>query len=143
MAGGRDCDPSQARPAQAQDGPSGCPAHSATPAQGGFSQDLGTELGKPRLAATVVAPPPDGAGAHAHYEPTASGGFERRLTLQKEVMAGEKTETTRSHSLGSLGEPTARGSAAVAGWVEPDDCLVTSTDHSPHPDGGIMIAGLL
>ena len=49
----------------------------------------GYELGKPRPAATVVAPTLDGAGAHAHYEPTASGGTERRLTLQKEVVAGK------------------------------------------------------
>jgi transposase len=42
------CDPSQVRSPQAQDGSPGCPAHSAPPAQAGFSQDLGTELGKPR-----------------------------------------------------------------------------------------------
>jgi len=35
-----------------------------------------------RSAATVVAPPPHGAGTHAHHESTASRAAERRATLQ-------------------------------------------------------------
>jgi hypothetical protein len=44
---------------------------------------MDTELGKPGPAATVVAPARDGAGTHTDREPTASGGTERRLTLQE------------------------------------------------------------
>ena len=128
VAGGRGCDPSQARPAQAQDGSPECAAHSAPHAQGGFSQDLGAELGESGSAATVVASAPHGASAHTPAEPTASGGPKRRLTLQKEVVAGERTKTTRGRSLGSLGEPAAGGSAEVTGWAEPGDCR-TDTSH--------------
>src|SRR5437773_325825 len=43
--------------------------------------DLGAELGEPGSAATAVAPAPHGAGPHAHHEPVASGGPERRPAL--------------------------------------------------------------
>jgi transposase len=42
------------------------------------------------------------AGAHAHHEPAASGGSERRLTLQEEIVAGERTPTIRSLSVSPL-----------------------------------------
>src|SRR5881628_1460551 len=46
-----------------------------------FPADLGAELGESGSAATAVAPAPHGAGPHAHHEPVASGGPERRPAL--------------------------------------------------------------
>jgi transposase len=40
---------------------------------------------------------PDGAGAHAHHEPAASGGAERRSSLQEEVVAGSWAGTRLQH----------------------------------------------
>jgi len=63
--------------------------------------------GENRDLRQLVAPAPDGAGAHAHHEPAAGGSFERRRTLQEEIVAGERTKTIRSLSLGTVGEPAA------------------------------------
>ena len=105
---------------QAEDGSAGCAAYSAVADGESFSQDLGTEWGESGSAATAMASAPDGAGAHAHHEPAASGGSERRLTLQEEIVAGERTTTIRSLSVSPLGEPATGRSAATAGSVEPD-----------------------
>ena len=43
-------------------------------------QHLGTQRGKSRLTTTVVASTPHGSDAHAHHEPIARGGTERRGT---------------------------------------------------------------
>ena len=72
------------------------------------------------LRQLLWASAPDGAGAHAHHEPAASGGSERRLTLQEEIVAGERTTTIRSLSVSPVGEPATGRSAAAAGSVEPD-----------------------
>src|SRR3984957_12943524 len=105
---------------QAEDGSAGCAAYSAVADGESFSQDLGTEWGESGSAATAMASAPDGAGAYAHHEPAASGGSERRLTLQEEIVAGERTTTIRSLSVSPLGEPATGRSAAAAGSVEPD-----------------------
>ena len=55
-----------------------------------------------------------------HHEPAAGSGSERRLTLQEEIVAGERTTTIRSLSVSPLGEPATGRSAAAAGSVEPD-----------------------
>jgi transposase len=43
-----------------------------------FPSIWGTQLGKSRLTTTVVASTPHGSDAHAHHEPIARGGTERR-----------------------------------------------------------------
>ena len=58
-----------------------------------FPQIWVPSWGESRSAATAVAPAPHGAGAHADHEPAASGGPERRRTLQEEVVAGERDES--------------------------------------------------
>ena len=63
-----------------------------------FSADLGAELGESGSAATAVAPASHGAGAHANHEPVASGGAQRRSTLQEEVVAGGGTGAAGSRS---------------------------------------------
>src|ERR1022692_1939108 len=83
--------------------------------------DLGAELGESGSAATAVAPTPDGAGAHADHEPTASGGSERRAALEEEVVAGSGTGTTGGDPVSPMGEPAAARPAGVAGPTEPDD----------------------
>jgi hypothetical protein len=55
-----------------------------------------------------------------HHEPAAGSGSERRLTLQEEIVAGERTTTIRSLSVSPLGEPATGRSAAAVGSVEPD-----------------------
>src|SRR5215469_16950071 len=87
-----------------------------------ISRESGTELGEAGYAATAVAPAPHGASAHANHEPVASGSSERRATLQEEAVERARTRTIGSISAGPLGESTTRGSAAVAGSAEPDDC---------------------
>jgi transposase len=52
-----------------------------------LSGDLGSELGEPRSATTVVASAPLGAGAYPDYESFASRGLERRPSLQEEVVS--------------------------------------------------------
>ena len=84
---------SQQAGTQAEDGSAGCAAYSAVADGKSFSRDLGAEWGESGSAATAVASASHGAGAHAHHEPTASGGPERRLTLQEEIVAGERTTT--------------------------------------------------
>src|SRR5215467_10506842 len=49
-----------------------------------------------RSSATAAASAPHGASAHPDYESTASGSVERRLALQKEVVARTWTPTTGS-----------------------------------------------
>src|ERR1700723_4122411 len=95
---GRHRDRQEAR-TQAEDGSAGCAAYSAVADGESFSQDLGTEWGESRSAATAMASAPDGAGADAHHEPAASGGSERRLTPQEEIVAGEKNKTIKSLSV--------------------------------------------
>src|SRR5438132_7329358 len=85
----------------------GCSAYSPVAGGGSVSADLGSQLGEPGSAATFVAPASDGAGAHAHHEPITSGGSERRLTLQEEIVAGARTKTIRGLSPGAMGEPAA------------------------------------
>src|SRR4029077_3861414 len=91
---------------------------------------LGTQLGESRSAATVVAPAPDGAGAHADDEPVASGGPERRSALQEEAVAGNRTKTVGGISTCSVGEPATAGSAGVAGSTEPDHRRTESGDRA-------------
>ena len=86
-----------------------------------LSADLGTELGESGSAATAVASAPDGAGAYADHESTASGGSERRPALQEEVVAGSGTAATGVVPVGTVGEPAAARSAGVAGSTEPND----------------------
>ena len=95
-----------------------------------FPADLGAELGEPGYAATAVAPAPHGASAHANHEPVASGGFERRATVQEEAVEGTRTRAIGSISASTLGEAATRGSAAVAGWAEPDDCRANASDRA-------------
>src|SRR6516225_630522 len=80
VGGRRRRDSSQAG-TQAENRSRGCAAYSAAADGGPVSADLGTECGEPRSATTAVAPAPHGAGAHANYEPVASGSTERRVTL--------------------------------------------------------------
>jgi len=61
---------------QAKDRSPGCTTDFAFNAGRSFSADLGPELGKPGSTAIVVAPAPDGAGAHPHHEPVAGGSPE-------------------------------------------------------------------
>src|SRR4029077_320170 len=82
---------------------------------------LGTELGGSRSAATVVAPAPDGAGAHADDEPVASGGPERRSRLQEETVSGSGTKAVGGISASTVGEPATARSAGIAGSTERDD----------------------
>src|SRR5450759_3217325 len=118
---GRSRDPYQAG-TQAEDGSPGCAADSAIDDGRSLSADLGAELGESRSAATVVASAPDGAGPHPDHEPVASGGAQRRATLQEEVVAGGGTGATGSVPVSTLGQPAEKGSAGVAGPTEPDDC---------------------
>src|ERR1019366_9362110 len=83
--------------------------------------DLGAELGESGSAATAVAPTPDGAGAHADHEPTASGGSERRAALEEEVVAGKGTGKNGGETVSPIGGPAAARPAGVAGPTEPDD----------------------
>src|SRR5207302_1871650 len=78
--------------------------------------------------AGIVAPAPDGAGAHAPHESAASGGTERRSPLQEEIVAGSRTTTTGSVPVSPVGEPATTGSAGVAGPPEPDDRGVDAGD---------------
>src|SRR6202030_1499683 len=99
--------------AQAEDGSAGCAAYSAVADGESFSQDLGIEWEESGSAATAMASAPDGAGAHAHQEPAASGGDERRLALPEEIVAGEGMPTIRRFTVSLLGEPaTGRSPAA-------------------------------
>ena len=82
-----------------------------------FSADLGTELGESGSAATVVAPAPHGAGAHADHEPVASGGTERRPALQEEVVAGSGTEAAGVVPVSSVGEP-ATAAICWSCWID-------------------------
>src|SRR5580700_7341480 len=82
---------------------------------------MGAGLGESRFAATAVAPAPDGAGAHASHESTASGGAQRRSALQEAVVAGSGTGATGGGPVSTVGEPAETRSAGVAGPVEPDD----------------------
>ncbi len=68
-----------------------------------------------------MAPTPDGAGAYADHEPTASGGSERRAALEEEVVAGSGTGTTGGDPVSAMGEPAAARPAGVAGPTEPND----------------------
>src|ERR1035437_10127345 len=106
---------------QAEDGPPGCTADSEIDAESWLSADLGTERGESRSAATTVASSPDGTGADADDESTASGGAQRRPTLQEEVVAGSGTGTPGVVSVSPLGEPAPARPAGVAGPNEPDD----------------------
>src|ERR1017187_2697727 len=93
---------------QAGDGSPGGAADSAIDNGRSLPADLGAELRKPRSAATAVAPPPDGAGAHPDHEPTASGGAQRRATLQEAVVTGGGTRTTGGVPVSTLGQPAAK-----------------------------------
>ena len=95
-----------------------------------FSADLGGELGESGSAATAVAPAPDGAGAHANHEPTASGGAQRRTTLQEEVVAGSGTRAAGVVPVSAVGEPAAARSAGVAGPAEPNDRGADASDRA-------------
>src|SRR5450631_4901765 len=55
------------------------------------------------------------------HESTASGGVERRRSLQKEVVAGRRTGPTGGVQVSSVGQPATGRSAGVAGSTEPDD----------------------
>src|SRR4029078_8875631 len=59
-------------------------------------------------------------GQAPHHEPAAGSGSERRLTLQEEIVVGERTTTIRSLSVSPLGEPATGRSAAAVGSAEPD-----------------------
>jgi transposase len=45
--------------------------------------------------------------------------------VQEEAVAGARTRAIGNLSASPLGEPATRGSAAVAGSAEPDDCRLT------------------
>ena len=92
--------------------------------------DLGTELGESGSPATAVAPAPDGASPHADHEPAASGGAERRPTLQEEVVGGSRTGATGVVPPSAVGEPATTRSAGVTGPIEPDDCRAESSDRA-------------
>src|ERR1019366_566920 len=106
---------------QTEDGPPGCAADSEIDAGRSLSPDLGTERGESRSAATAVASSPDGTGADADDESAASGGAQRRPTLQEEVVARSGTGTTGVVSVSPLGEPAPARPAGVAGPNEPYD----------------------
>jgi hypothetical protein len=59
--------------------------------------------------------------------PITSGGSERRLTLQEEIVAGERTKTIGVVPVSAVGEPAAGGSAAVTRWAEPDGGVGSSS----------------
>src|SRR5208282_3004604 len=112
------------RPAgtQAENGSAGCAAYPAVADGESFSQDLGTEWGESGSAATAVASASHGAGAHADHEPAASGGVERRATLQEAAVAGRGTPATGVVSVSPLGEPATARSTGVAGSTDSEDC---------------------
>src|SRR6516162_1197256 len=77
-----------------------------------------------------MAPAPDGASAHASDEPVASGGSERRATVQEEAVERARTRTAGSISLSPLGKPATGGSAGVTGSAEPDHCRTDASDRA-------------
>ena len=90
--------------------------------EGRLSVDLGAELGESGSAATAVASAPHGASAHADHESTASGGTERRSSVQEEVVARTWTSATGSVPVGSVGQSAPARSVGAAGSTESDDC---------------------
>src|SRR5580700_5775502 len=116
----RSRDPHQAS-AQAENGSAGCATDPAFVVGRPLPADLGTELGESRSAATAVAPAPDGAGAHASHESTASGGAQRRPTVQEAVVGRGGTRATGGVPVSSVGEPETARSAGVAGPAESHD----------------------
>src|SRR6266542_21402 len=107
---------------QAEDGSPGRAADSEIDAGRSLSGDLGSELGEPRSATTVVASAPLGTGTHADDESVASRGAERRLTLQEEVVSGSRTGTTGGVPISPMGKPAPARSTGVARSTDSDDC---------------------
>ena len=106
---------------QAEYGSPGRAADSEIDAGRSLSGDLGSELGEPRSATTVVASAPLGTGTHADDESVASRGAERRLTLQEEVVSGSRTATTGGVPISPMGEPAPARSTGVARSTDSDD----------------------
>jgi hypothetical protein len=123
MGGECSRDPHQAG-AQAEDRSSGCAAVIAPDDGRPLSADLGAGRDESRLAATAVASAPHSAGAHPDHEPVASGSAERRPALQKETLAGTRTQTTGIVPVGPVGHPATARSVGVTGSTQSDDCGV-------------------
>ena len=70
-----------------------------------FPEDLGTELGESRSAATAMASASHGAGAHADHEPVASSGAQRRTAFKKRLWRDAGREQLESFAFISVGEP--------------------------------------
>jgi hypothetical protein len=66
----------------------------------------------------------------ARTRAVASGSSERRTPVQEEAVEGARTRATGKLSSSPLGEPATRGSAAVAGSAEPDDCRTDASDRA-------------
>src|SRR5256885_5642333 len=69
--------------AEAEERPSGCGTSIAVTGGGSISADLGTESGKPRSAATALAPASAGADAGTRQETGGGGWPERKDTAQE------------------------------------------------------------
>src|SRR6266516_1143820 len=121
MDRGRRRDSYEAR-TQAEDGSPGRAADSAINTGGSLSGDLGSELGEPRSATTVVASAPLGAGAYPEHESVASRGSERRTSLQEEVVSRSRTGTTGRVPISPMGEPSPERPPGVARSTDSDDC---------------------
>jgi hypothetical protein len=130
LADRRCCRDTDQAGAQTEDRPAGCATDFAIAGGRSFSADLGSEWGEPGSAATALASPSNGAGAHAHHEPAASRRLERRPALEKEVVAGTWSPATGSVSLGALGQPAKARSARVTRSTEPHDRRVEPGDRT-------------
>src|SRR5438132_4004719 len=85
--------------AEAEERPSGCGTSIAVTGGGSISADLGTESGKPRSAATALAPASAGADADTSQEPGAGDCPERRNTTQDRIVEQAGSSATCSLSL--------------------------------------------
>src|SRR6266516_5679649 len=141
MDRGRRRDSYEAR-TQAEDGSPGRAADSAINTGGSLSGDLGSELGEPRSATTVVASAPLGAGAYPDHESVASRGSERRPSLQEEVVSRSRTGTTGRVPISPMGEPSPARPPGVARSTNSYDCRADPSHRagSGEVSGGAAIA---
>jgi hypothetical protein len=90
--------------AQAENGSPGRTTAVAVAGGRSVSECVGAGGGQPGSTATVVASPSAGRDAHAHHEPAARGGPQRRTPPQEGAVAAGRTSTAGVVSARPLGQ---------------------------------------
>src|SRR5207249_11294451 len=85
---------------------------------GSLSEDLDTQPGKPKSAATVVASASLGADAHAGHESVACGSPQRRDTTEEGVVAASGPSPVGKFRAGLLEWPTKARPIGLAGSTD-------------------------